>query len=139
MGPFGDDRSSFCLHTYTYKSSSSVSYRELTPLSKPLPIEPQNKRCRRAESNGEECQETISPSITQRLVHSRRKERESESSQASQNHNRSHCTRGKTRVRVDNIRLNTLEADNGPNCEDERPNIWHDPVDSGLHRPAIPE
>jgi len=75
----------------------------------------------------------------QRAVHVGREQREAEASQTAQHRGGADGARGVPRVRIDDVRLDALEADDDAGREDGGADVGHDPVRVGLRGPAVPE
>ena len=117
----------------------SSSSGERTPLPQLLPKLPQQKGRWPTQSNSNESQQTISPTIMQRIIHVAPKERETEARQTPQNGRSSDCTGRIPGVRIHNVSLDTLEACNNSCSEDGRADIGHNPMKVSLRAPAIPK
>lgn len=104
-----------------------------------LSIKPEQVRCRDANKNTDEAQHTVTPPVAQGGIHIRSEEREPEPGQTAQEDDGSHTTGREAGVRVDDIRLHTLQTGDGSRGEDGDADVRHDPVQPGLRAPAVPE
>jgi hypothetical protein len=119
------------------KSAGPSSKR--APLPQTRPILPQQKWRRQPQSDGDEPQQAIPPPVAQKIIHGRREKREAEASQAPQNRSGADGGSGEAGIAIDEIRLNTLKADDDASAEDTSADIRHDPVCMVLSGPAVEE
>lgn len=102
-------------------------------------VEPKQVRRRDSNHDADEPQHTVSPAIVERGVHVRRKERETEAGETTQHNGSSHSAGSVAGVRVDDVGLHALQADDGSCGKYGDANVGHHPVKAGLDTPAIPE
>ena len=99
-----------------------------TLLPQPLPISPKQKRRRPSQPNSNKSEQTIPPPIIQRFIHIGRKKREPETRQTPQHSSSPNSTGRIPRIRINDIRLNTLEPDNHPGCKDRCADVREYPM-----------
>jgi hypothetical protein len=107
--------------------------------SQSLPEAPKQNRRRYPNCNSHKGQNTVTPTILQRIKHVRCKKRETKASKGAQKRRGSEGTRRISCIRVDNVGLDTLERNNVADAEDANTDVGCDPVAVSLCGPAIDE
>lgn len=102
-------------------------------------VEPKEVRRRDANHDADEPQHAVAPAIVERGIHVRRKQREPEAGETAQHNGGSHSAGSVSGVRVDDVGLHALQADDGSCGEDGDADVGHHPVKAGLDTPAVPE
>lgn len=119
------------------KKISPNTIPTLTP--QPNPISPQRHRRHQPQRQTHKPQNRIPPPDAQHLVHSRRKQRKTESGHSS---NESCSARGRGGVGgvgIYDVTLRTVEADDQADGENAGADVGHDPVDFVFGCPAVEE
>ena len=100
---------------------------------------PQKYRSRNAKPNRDKRKHTIPPSIIKSAIHIGCKKREPKARKRSHKCRGRKRTRRKPRIRVDQIRLNTLVRDNNAHSEERRADVGGYPMAVSLSCPAVDE
>lgn len=121
------------------KSYKFSSLRKLAHRPQLGAVKPQKDGTRPPNANSNRRQHRAANAVPKLAVHCRRKQREAKAGQAAQHGDGADGAGGVPRVRVDDVSLGALEADDDAGAEDDGANVGPDPVRVRLGRPAVDE
>lgn len=110
-----------------------------TPLPQLLSVEPEHDGAWQADGDGQERQQRVAPAEAEAVVQAGREQRKPEPGERPEHGGGADGAGGVARVRVDQVRLDALEADDGARGEQGRANVGPDPVRLVLGRPPVDE